>query len=222
MSNDKNRIIDLTEIDNILSSLKNTRTPVWLWQNRVDQEVRILHYGILVKINSKKDEVEIRPSRIGRFKFLRELDLFVVSEEKGFAFKTKIEKYDHTYLTFSYPMHLNILTSELRKKLHIVEVENEMKYSHMRKAPRKASKNGEFVLIERAGENQSSFFELYDMSQGGMGFFVSDPGEFSVGDNISILQVGEKTLDKQITGAVVSIKQMNDFLNNFKIGIKFT
>jgi len=64
-------------------------------------------------------------------------------------------------------------------------------------------------------------YQLYDLAPGGMGFIVNDPGVFQKGDMVAVKALNKTTLDPELTGDIVSIKQMHECLDQFKIGVKF-
>lgn len=222
---DDRRIDDDLEILGIFKGFLQRKEKLWLWQKADDEaSQRIVHYGIVKKIDPFKKLIELRPNNSTGFKFTDDkAPIFLYSSKRCVALKTLMREYTPDFISFSFPKLLNAIKGDLLQNLQLVEKENESLHVHERQAPRVQAKGTQFIGMKRILEGHLSpllTYELYDISQGGMAFEVYDPAEFAIADKIQVLSIDGKPLPKTLHGKVVSVRQLPD-ADIFKIGVQF-
>lgn len=218
-----NFITDDLEIIDIFRQLINSKEKLWTWQQIPnDAGVRPVHFSVIKKFDPMKKTVRIEPTTQDGFRFVKKYDVFVYSRKRNIAIKFKSHQMTSSYIIFNMPSRLNVLSRELAEKISIVEKENEQANMHLRTTPRKKTAAGFVSLIknpDQPGYNPE-IFNLYDISSGGMGFKINDPGEFIKGMKVKIVNINGKELDKSMYGEVMSVREMPDEMC-FKVGVKF-
>ena len=222
-------ISDDMEVYGFLKAMAARKEKLWSWQSRDENDgtSRAVHYAIIRKVDLIKKTIEIVPNNSTGFRFSADKDLFLYSTVKGVALKIKIREFDPFYITFSTPPRLNVLSKDFLTNIELVEKENEVANKHKRNVPRVKPKAMQGVSINKitASNKLMKFYQLYDISAGGMGMLVDDPAEFEVGEKLEVLSINEKDLPKPITGQVMAIRQMSEdeseFSDQFKVGVKF-
>lgn len=103
------------------------------------------------------------------------------------------------------------------------EKEVEGQYKALRESARLAPKEDKHVTLvkDSAPENQIEY-KLFDLSQGGAGILIFSPTAFKIGENISIVAIDKKVIDKVLKGTVVAIRPYDEGKGEYKLGIKFS
>ena len=101
---------------------------------------------------------------------------------------------------------------------------SEEEFEKMRSAPRGKSKGDQIVQIEitngpRTGE--VLYFEIYDISTGGMGLLASSVKDLSKGETLNVLNIAGKPQESGLKGTVVSLDEVEGHDFPIKFGIKF-
>lgn len=230
MSNQKEEqkkiITDDLEIIDIFRYFSKTKERLWAWQQiKLDNGSRPVHFITVRKLDIIKKYIEFNTSSKSGFQFVKDEDIFVYSKSKNIAVKTSLRELEKEFAIIPLPTKLNILSDELAEKLAIVEKEDEEGNLTKREAPRKQANEGQLVTIEKISSNGTKHHEdlygLYDISQGGMGFRSYDPSEFFKDDKVKVIAINEKPLPKPLIGTVMSVRQLEDEGETFKIGVKF-
>lgn len=217
-------ISDDIEIIGIFKTLIQSKEKIWVWQRNISKVTgnRPVHMAIIKKVDPMKKIIEIRPTNQSGFRFDPEEEIFLYSTSRFIAVKINVKTRTSGIITFSLPERLNILDKNFLHTVGVLENEQEDKYKHLREGPRKAAKGNQIVTIKRISNNAIQSHFLHDMSGGGMGFMIEDPGEYQVGEKIEIENIDGKPLSKTVTGTIVAIRQLdNKEFGQFKIGIKF-
>ena len=223
--NPDNFIIDDLEIIGIFKSFFQTKEKLWSWQQKFNaQGIRPVHFCMIRKIDVIKKFIEIVPNNSSGFKFTPGEEIFIFSRERGLAVKIKPREMEGPYLVIPLPTRLSKLAPDFVSKISLVEADNEEANLTNRAAPRK--KAGEkMATIKKLGdaEGQVNFFDLYDISPGGMGFTVEDPAEFAKGETVQLIAIDGKALPKPVEGTITAVRQMDDEFGGdlFKVGVKF-
>jgi c-di-GMP-binding flagellar brake protein YcgR len=93
-------------------------------------------------------------------------------------------------------------------------------YANQRKTPRAKPKEGKVVRIV-IDEGELLLFTLYDLSTGGMSIVTGDINDFSEQEEISVIGFDEKTFEEPVKAIVRSIRDIDDLVGQYKIGIQF-
>jgi len=219
-------ITDDLEIAGILKALSQNKTKLWCWQNtKVDGE-RPVHYCLVQKVDQIKKFFSIRPTNKNGFRFVEGEPIFLFAQGRCVACKLDMRDLNKQGIILPLPDKLSVLNESFIQQVELVEREDEAANEHKRDVPRKSAKSGQMVGIRKINKETQEletldFYTLYDMSKGGMGVKVNDPAEFQKNDLVAVLSVDGKELAKRINGQVMSIRQTEDIIESFKIGIKF-
>ncbi len=217
-------ISDDIEIIGVFKFFINSKEKVWVWQKNINPHTgkRTVHMAIVKKIDYEKRTIEIRPNNKGGFKFDDAEEIFFYSVTRFIAAKVNVKIQENSHLIFAIPERLNILDQNVITRIGIVEREEETKFKHLRTIARKDAKDNQVVTIKRFNGQEVRTHILHDISGGGMGFIVDDPGEYEIGESIEIENIDGKPLSKVVTGRVVAMRQLDDReLGEFKIGVEF-
>lgn len=217
-------ISDDIEIIGVFKTFIQSKEKVWVWQKNISKATgrRPVHLAFVKKIDPIKRVIEIRPTNKGGFKFDHGEEIFLYSATRYVAVKILVKSRELETLTFTIPDRLNILDQNFMMRVGILEKEDAEKFKHMRTIPRKEAKNNQMVTIKRMNGAEVRSHFLHDMSGGGMGFVVEDPGEYEIGESIEVENIDGKPLSRQVKGKVVAIRQMDDReLGQFKVGVRF-
>ena len=215
------------EILRYLNTWLNEREMLWLWQVMEDNNnQRLIHYAMISKVDMLKKEVWIKPAKTDVFRFDRMADLFIYIPKECMAIKVSIRKFEQNYLTFSFPDKMTNVPGDFFENIHLIEQEDEEKFVHMRTCPRRKSGGMQLIGVQiTAHNNQARLkdFTLYDLSQGGMAFLASDPGECVVGEKVLLRSIDGKELGKRPKGTVVAIRILEDEDGEkmIKVSVKF-
>jgi hypothetical protein len=110
----------------------------------------------------------------------------------------------------------------LNQEFNSVSLDEEDKiFAGQRESPRARPKMEKFVKLIPIGNNQASFYKLFDLSRGGLGFITSEKDLFPKGVDVEILGFEQFDLDDPLLGKVMSHRPLDDLGVEFKIGIKF-
>lgn len=213
---------DDLEIINIFKKLLCRGTRVWLWQNPEEKGgKRHAHYAVVKRYDVLEKYIEVRPIEGAQFRFTPKRPVFLLSDDCGVAFQLKVRKFEPLFIAFETPDKLKEVSDDFKRGLQIVEREDEEKFSHMRTAPRKSAGTDKSIGITKgAAEGTPTYYFLYDISSGGMGFLTEDPGEFSVGDSLVAHAIDGNPLPKALHGEVVAVRNLEDSAS-FKVGVRF-
>jgi hypothetical protein len=233
------------EIIRYFNSWCLNREIIWLWQvngdeqrnNEEDMEFineindsngpkqRIIHYALASKVDLRKQEIWLKPAKTDSFRFDRLADLFIYIPKESFASKVSIRKFENHFLTFSVPEKMTRIPGDFFQNIHLIEQENEEKFSHLRQHPRKKAMGTQYINIQIFDKNQNGRlkdYQLYDLSQGGMAFVCEDPGECIVGETVILRTIDNKELAKKLQGTIVAIRTFDDQgFKLIKVSVKF-
>lgn len=110
----------------------------------------------------------------------------------------------------------------LSHELNSISLDEEDKlFADKRESPRARPKMEKFVKLNPKGNSDSSFYKLFDLSQGGLGFITTEKNLFPKGIQVQILGFEQFDLDDPLIGTVMSQRPLDDLGIEFKIGIKF-
>ncbi|GAB4414334.1 MAG: hypothetical protein OHK0056_21120 [Bacteriovoracaceae bacterium] len=226
VQDDKKFITDDLEIIDLFRYFAKTKEKLWAWQNKKDEKgFRPVHFAIIKKFDPLKKFIEFVPNNSNGFRLREKEEIYIFSKTRNLAFKAIAREMGKEFLIIGTPKHINILSEELAAKLSIVEKEDEESNLTKRTVPRKSAKDGQMVSVERIDQegvrSKLMMYGLYDISQGGMGFRVSDPAEFLKGDIVEVVEIDGKPLPKRIVGIVVAVREMEDEFETFKVGVQF-
>ena len=222
---DKEKIEDELEIAGILKAFYMNKKKLWCWQNVSNGDKRPVHFCLIQKVDVLKKNFRIRPTNKDGFTFDKDQPIFIFSKERNVAFSLNILEYDKFTFLLPIPEKVIQLDDEYITKLEIVEKEDEEsnlhKRSHERKIITKERRVGLRKLQDDGQWSTLILHKLYDMSKGGLGIIVKDPAEFKIGTKVIIQSIDGKELPNEYNGTIVSIRQIEDSEDTFKVGIKF-
>lgn len=99
--------------------------------------------------------------------------------------------------------------------------EEDKMFADKRESPRVRPKVQKLVKVVKKGETEMNFFDLFDLSRGGMSFITSIPDNYPKGSEIMIVGFDTFDLDDPLLGTVMSHRPMPDSALDSKVGIKF-
>lgn len=226
MSEKNDQINDEFEIHSFFRVLNQTREKFWLWQKQLVNGKRLVQYGVVKKVDLIKNIIYVAPFSSKGYKFEKIEEYFFYDSVKSLAFKFKPRELSKDMMIVPIPKSIHKLTKDFLKNVELVEKEDEGKFKHLRNAPRVQPKSQQFVTLRRIDQESeftpNEIYNLFDISQGGMGFEIEDPSEFVIGDEVEVTSINEKEVPKAMAGKVVSIRQQEDDDNSFKVGVKFS
>lgn len=218
-------IHDEFEIHSFFRVLNQKKIKIWLWQKNNNQR-RVVQYAVVRKVDLIKQVIHISPCSTKGFKFESTKDFFFYNDSRSLAFKFSARDMSKDMIIFPIPSRIQQVSQEFLKDVELVEKEDEDKFKHLRNAPRIQAGSDQSVSLRRL-KSDGNFshqenFLLYDISSGGMGFKVSDPSEFDIGELIQVIAINSKDVPKKMSGEIVSIKQNGEVTEGFKVGVKFS
>lgn len=95
----------------------------------------------------------------------------------------------------------------------------DLEFADKRDAPRAKPKKGKVAQIVTS--SGISPFTLYDLSTGGMSLVVSDISFFKEQEEISIAGFDEKTFDAPLKAIIRNVRDIEDLVGQYKIGLQF-
>lgn len=104
---------------------------------------------------------------------------------------------------------------------HMSMDEEEKLFADKRESPRVRPNIQKLVKVIRKGETQANYFDLFDLSRGGMAFITSIPEQYPKGCDILITGFDTFDLDDPLFGMVMGHRPLDDSQFDVKIGIKF-
>ena len=224
---EKKFITDDLEIIDLFRVFFKEKERIWSWQQKIKEETgaRPVHFILLKKLDIIKKVAIFEPLSDDGFQFIPGEELFIYSKKRNLAFKAKARELEKDFIIIPLPERMNILSEELAAKLAIVEREDENSNAHKRGDPRKQATGDQFVQLRKISSDGDigplKIINLYDISAGGMGLKVEDPGGFQKGQEVLVYNVNGKELDKPLNGKVLSVRHMEED-DLFKAGIQFT
>ena len=216
-------IVDDLEIIDIFRVIHKTRERPWLWQLQPENESnkRQVHVAIITRLNLVERFIAFESMSDEGMRFVEGRDIFFYSEEKNVATKFMPRKVRAHRIFVPFPSKLSVPSQEFSIANCLgIERENEEGHLDQRSSPRKRAYGIQSVLVERPNSEGPKRISIYDISTGGMGLKIQDPGEFDKGQEILLSMVNNTKLTKPIKGTVVSIRQVKRD-NLFKVGIQF-
>jgi hypothetical protein len=225
-------IRDDWEIIKFFSALQNTKERIWLWQKKSDDEMDStragrdnisVHFAQVRKIDTIKQIFCLFPVRGGNFRFNQREPVFFYAPQSGMGSKMEVVEATDEYIYLKPPTQISIIPKELFNRLGVVEQECEEKFIEKRIAVRTKPKKKRKAGLHFSDDKPIplTYFEIYDMSSGGMGLVVDDPGVFQPGDRITVVKVDDQVLPDRIFGEIVSVRKFPDCDDLFKTGVKF-
>lgn len=110
----------------------------------------------------------------------------------------------------------------LSHELNSISLDEEDKlFADKRESPRARPRIEKFVKLNPTGSQEASFYKLFDLSQGGLGFITTEKNLFPKGIKVQILGFEQFDLDDPLFGTVMSQRPLDDLDIEYKIGIKF-
>ncbi len=95
----------------------------------------------------------------------------------------------------------------------------DLEFADKRDAPRAKPKKGKVAQV--ITNNGITAFTLYDLSTGGMSVVASDLSAFKEQEEVSIAGFDEKTFDAPLKAIVRNIRDIEDLVDHYKIGLQF-
>ncbi len=141
--------------------------------------------------------------------------------DKRMVAKTNTEKIETKWATSSMSSHdADLFATELS----FIELDDEDKlYEGQRAAPRAKPPEGKMVTVQIHDETRpQSTHLLYDLSQGGISFFVFSSDEFSAGETLHIKGFDSKSFDQPMVAEVKSVREADAMGIQFKVGCAFS
>lgn len=99
--------------------------------------------------------------------------------------------------------------------------EEDLKYADQRSAPRARPPSDKMVCVQRDGQAMGEMFNLFDLSQGGLGFLTTEKDHFEVGQTLNILGFDDKNFEAPMVVVVRAIRETDESATMFKIGCSF-
>lgn len=219
-------ITDDLEIIGIFKAFAQRKEKLWAWQQKGEGEQRrVVHYALVKKVDALRKSIEFCPNNIKGFNFDPDKAVYLYSKRRSIALKLKMREYDKQFIIIGLPKQLNLVKGDFLNNIELIERENEKDNAHKRELPRLLAKRDQMVSLQRLQKDQPigrlEVFALHDISQGGMSFITYDPADFTVGEYIVAKNIDNKPLSKSLEGKVVSIRQLQESEDEFKIGISF-
>lgn len=219
-------IVDDLEIIGILKKLAMNKIKLWIWQDvslPSGERRRIVQYSLIQKVDPIKNIFFLKPSSKNGFKFEENILIYLLANKRAVAFSIMPREMGTQFVIAQIPKKMTNVESEFIDKIELIEKEDEAKYSHLRQNTRKQLKAGQLVGVRRVGMNGEigilNFYDLFDVSSGGMGFCVDDPSELNVDEVILVESIDGSTLAKSLELVVKSVRQLEDSI--FKVGLEF-
>lgn len=104
---------------------------------------------------------------------------------------------------------------------HLSLDEEDKLFADKRESPRVRPKTQKLVKVVKKGESEFNFFDLFDLSRGGMSFVTTIPDNYPKGSEIFITGFDAFDLDDPLVGTVMSHRQLDDAEYDVKVGVKF-
>tara|TARA_B100000925_G_scaffold291590_1_gene280245 strand:+ start:1314 stop:2294 length:981 start_codon:yes stop_codon:yes gene_type:complete len=98
-------------------------------------------------------------------------------------------------------------------------------YTAIRSAPRgKASGDQVVEIVFTSGPNtgEKGYYELYDLSVGGLSFIVFDENEVPMGTKVNITNLGGNEKRPPLKAEAVSFAEIDELSGEYKVGLKFS
>lgn len=103
---------------------------------------------------------------------------------------------------------------------HLSLDEEEKLFADKRESPRVKPKAQKLVKVVKKGETEVNFFDLFDLSRGGMAFLTTIPENYPKGSEIYITGFDTFDLDDPLVGTVMSHRALDEKFD-VKVGVKF-
>lgn len=113
---------------------------------------------------------------------------------------------------------------EITKEMPEAENESIEDYTAIRSAPRgKASGDQVIEVIFTSGPNtgEKGYYELFDLSVGGLSFIVFDEAEIQMGTTLNITNLGGNEKRPPLRAEAVSFSELDATSGEYKVGLKF-
>ncbi len=224
--NEVRTVVDDLEIIDFFRVMHKMRERLWLWQPRPDSKSgnsnkRQVHVAVITKMNLIERFIILESMSEEGMRFTDGHPIFLYSEGKNVATKIMPRQVRTHRIHMPFPNKLSIPSQDFSIGNSLgIERENEQAYLNQRSGPRKRAYGIQSVLIEKSYSKGHKRVSIYDISTGGMGLKIQDPGEFEKGQKIMLFKVNNTQLTNPITGEVVSIRQVKKD-NLFKVGVLF-
>lgn len=108
-------------------------------------------------------------------------------------------------------------------ELDFVSLDEEDKlFADQRESVRVRPKGGKVLTIKKRDEaDEEEIYPLFDLSQGGLSFLVTDKERYTKGNHILVMAFDEKRFDTPMQAQVMSIREADEFGVQFKVGCAF-
>ena len=230
----KNLTIENTlEYEAFWQSVEKAKPAFVLWQLESEGK-RKINFFSLQNRNSERVELRLTEQSTRAINFLMQ-DLYGYCEDLSFIFKTQIAAIKGTQIVLSSPFMVKILEDDdvnfienlkdmdfsrapWRLNKHNTTKEEEV-FSSLREAPRARPQAEKKVSLYKTGEPDSrAEYLMFDISRGGLSFFVTQEDQFKKGDYIEVLALDKEELDTILIGEVMNIRPQKE---TWKVGVKF-
>lgn len=104
---------------------------------------------------------------------------------------------------------------------HLSLDEEDKLFADKRESPRVRPKVQKLVKVVKKGESDVNFFDLFDLSRGGMSFVTTIPENYPKGAEIYVVGFDTFDLDDPLVGTVMSHRQIDGSQFDVKVGVKF-
>ena len=209
-----------SEVRKYLKSIHAEKSPILLWQ--VVEGKNIVHYGVAHSYSEEERSLEIKPTGKTKFHFEGIGDIYFYCEAYQVCSSLEPVELKTEIIKFKAPKTVYLIRGDIFASMKIVEVEteNEKEFLKLRNAQRKEASGGQMATIQKeSGEILE--VQLNDISTGGMGILVKDPGLFVKDDIVLVTHINTKPIEKQLKGVVVAIRKMPKSKFFFKVGVQF-
>jgi hypothetical protein len=242
------QVKDTREFDLVIKRVHAEELEVCLWQKMSHIETTRVQYRFLLKSFSKDPDLLNFDQVSGEEVDFKKTKMFFYCEGLGIIFSSNVAAIGKSKISLFKPDLMFLLNEDEKElvgendlsalagifketKIPFIQKDLTLKkkhsedeiYKNVRETPR--GKAQDYKLVKVAKDvGQTRFekdFQLYDLSQGGMGVFCKDQGFFEVDLEIEVLSVGLEVFDLPVKGIVRSVNQIPGEAAMFKVGIQF-
>jgi hypothetical protein len=218
------------------------KAEVLLWQLNEDKSKREIHEAKLTHFDPKKSEFYFTKAALAEEFNYNETIIYVHFKKIGALLKVAPSHSDSSEVKTTAPdsvIFMNkvpeILTESpveetksdsdiLEENMIYMTLDEEDKfYEDKREAPRARPNISKVVHILRQDNNQELFFDLFDLSRGGLSVLIPNDYVFSVGEKIAILGFNMDRFDNPISAEIMNMRSLDDTdrPDFYKMGMRF-
>ena len=110
-----------------------------------------------------------------------------------------------------------------QEELDFMSLDEEDKiYADQRETVRAKPKEGKMITVKkRDEEDEEEIYPLYDLSQGGLAFLVTDKEKYEKGSVLSVIAFDQKRFDTPMQAQIMAIREADEVGVQFKVGCAF-